>query len=72
MAINDSGYIVGYWVDSRAHAFVIHLPDIFVSYDVPGAVGTVFSGINSDGVIVGTYTDREHEIHVLIAQLQVE
>ncbi|HEY1582016.1 MAG TPA: hypothetical protein VGF73_02830 [Chthoniobacterales bacterium] len=72
LAINDAGYIVGYWTDNRtSHAFVIHLPDIFLSYDAPGVIGTSFSGINSSGLISGISTDKQRVAHVLIAQLQV-
>ena len=58
LAINDS-----------AHAFVIHLPDTFLSYDVPGGTGTSFTGINNSGLIVGTYQDEQHKVHGLLAQL---
>ena len=73
MAINDAGYFVGYWADNRgAHAFVMHLPDTFVSYDMPGATGTSFTGINSDGLIVGNFQDQQHKTHGLVMQLLVE
>ncbi len=73
LAINDAGYFVGFWTDSHgAHAFVMYLPDMFVSYDMPGARGTSFTGINNDGVIVGTYYDQQSKSHGLVAQLQVE
>jgi hypothetical protein len=70
LAINDAGFIVGFWTDGRvAHGFVIHLPDTFLSYDVPGGIGTSFTGINNSGLIVGTYTDEQHIPHGFLAQL---
>ncbi len=73
LAINDAGYFVGFWTDRHgAHAFVMHLPDTVISYDMPGAAGTAFTGINNDGVIVGNYQDAQHVTHGLVAQLQVE
>jgi hypothetical protein len=70
-AINDSGYIVGFWTDNRtSHAFVIQLPDTFLTYDVPDALGTAFTGINSAGLILGNYTDRQRKVHGFTAQLQ--
>jgi hypothetical protein len=50
----------------------MHLPDTVVSYDMPGATGTSFTGINNDGVIIGNYQDTQHKTHGLVAQLQVE
>ena len=73
LALNDAGYCVGFWTDRPgAHAFVMHLPDTVISYNMPGATGTAFTGINNDGVIVGNFQDAQHKTHGLIAQLQVK
>ncbi len=70
-AINDSGFIVGFWASPHgAHAFVLQLPDTFVTFDVPDASSTYFSGINSAGLICGTYMDKQGRTHGLSAQLQ--
>jgi len=72
-AINDSGYIVGLWRDNRyLHAFVMQLPDTFITYDLPGASGTYFTGINNAGLICGAYSDQRFNSHILIAQLVVQ
>ena len=61
------------WTDRRgAHAFIIQLPDTFISYDVPGATGTSFSGINNAGLICGTYQDQQFKTRRLITQLQMQ
>ena len=70
-AINDAGQIVGTWTDrKRTHAFALQLPDTFVSYDAAPHGATVFTGINNNGVIVGT--SQSFRTRVLIAQLQGE
>ena len=69
-AINDSGYIGGSWAaETFDHGFVIQLPDTFVSYDVPGAIVTVITGINNSGQICGYYQDQQFGVHGFIAQL---
>ena len=56
MAINDAGFIVGSWDDGVAtHGCLIQLPSTFISYDVPGAANTMFTGINNNGTICGIY-----------------
>jgi uncharacterized membrane protein len=73
-AINDAGYIVGLWTDNRKaqHAFVMKLPDTFISYDMPSANITDFTGINNVGQICGFWQDPHNQRHVLIAQLQTQ
>ncbi len=57
-AINDAGFIVGFWYDGVAtHGFLIQLPSTFISYDVPGAAYTEFTGINNNGTICGWSTN---------------
>lgn len=71
-AINDSGYIAGYWNPGGSgfnHGFVIKLPDTFVSYDVPNAKVTVITGINNSGQICGYYQDQDFIGHGFIAQV---
>jgi uncharacterized membrane protein len=56
MAINDAGFMVGSWDDGVAiHGCLIQLPSTFISYDVPGAANTMFTGINNNGTICGIY-----------------
>ena len=70
-AINDSGYIVGVWIDDAQgrHGLVIRLPDTFISYDIPGAENTTLTGINNLGQIIGYYQDAQFVVHGLVAQL---
>ncbi len=70
-AINDAGYIVGSWMPDvfSSHGFVIHLPDTFLSYDVPDARVTVISGINNSGQLCGYFVDQNFLGHGFIAQL---
>ena len=44
-----------------AAAFAV--ADTYTSIDVPGAISTDPSGINSSGEIVGTYTDASNIVH---------
>lgn len=55
--INDSGEIVGSFIDSQgaAHGFV-DINGVFTVLDFPGAVDTQLTGVNNLGEIVGTYT----------------
>ena len=70
-AINDAGYIVGFWVDAdqSKHGFVIKLPDTFINYDVPDSENTVLTGINNSGQIIGWYQDAQFVPRGLVAQL---
>lgn len=73
VAINDSGYIVGYWQNQFApRGFVIQLPGTFINYRVPGASATYITGINTSGLIVGYYLDAQFVDHGFIARLRTE
>jgi hypothetical protein len=54
--INASGVITGYYVDSgnSAHGFVRTAGGAITEFDATGLSGTVVSGINRGGQIVGT------------------
>jgi hypothetical protein len=56
MGINNSGDIVGFYVDSASnyHGF-LNVGGSFTTIDVPGALWTEVYGINDSGDIVGTY-----------------
>jgi probable HAF family extracellular repeat protein len=60
VAINNSGTVVGYWVDSQygVHGFV-YSKDKVESLDPPGATATYLTGIATDGTIVGSFQDAK-------------
>ncbi|MDH2352276.1 autotransporter domain-containing protein [Bradyrhizobium sp. SSUT112] len=56
-AINDSGWIVGTYLNGgQSHAFA-EIAGQFYTIDNPGATNTVAYGINNAGQIVGSYDD---------------
>jgi probable HAF family extracellular repeat protein len=58
--INDSGMIVGYYVDANGapHGFEFNMGAAsWTTIDYPGASQTFLNGINDTGQIVGTYID---------------
>ena len=56
--INDKRWMVGGANDETGgHAVLFLSPNKHVTYDYPGADSTSFYGINSQGVICGSYTD---------------
>lgn len=62
-AINDNGDMVGVYGTQKAHGFLFH-NGTFTTLDVPNAKRFEnFEGINSAGVIVGTYTDAQNKSH---------
>lgn len=60
LGINNLGDIVGVrdGLNLHAHGFLKRAGGRFVTIDFPGATDTNASGINDDGVIVGTYFDH--------------
>ncbi|MBA3542961.1 MAG: hypothetical protein H0T83_00735 [Chthoniobacterales bacterium] len=54
--INDRAMLVGTWVDTSffQHAFVLQLPNGFLSYDFPAGDYSTFTGINNSGLISGS------------------
>jgi probable HAF family extracellular repeat protein len=71
--INDHDDIVGECFDSSTspseHAFLLHEGQ-FTIFDFPGAAGdgTIATGINDDGSIVGTYSDANGNDHGFIVR----
>lgn len=77
MAINASGVVTGYYVDSNGnrHGF-IYLPGSYTAFDGPGATtntgkggsfsGTIPTGIDAAGDVVGSYTDSSGIRHGFI------
>jgi uncharacterized membrane protein len=57
-AINDSGNIVGAYIDSQGsgHGFVLK-NSVYTTLDVPGAISTIARGINKSGDIVLNWVD---------------
>jgi hypothetical protein len=61
--IDNSGQIVGYWLDATtSHGFLLS-GGTYSSFDYPGAVFTVGNGINNHGDIVGFYGDTSGVYH---------
>jgi len=64
LSINRNGTVAGVYVDSRytAHGFVRAANGHITEFDAPGLQGTLVSGINSSGQIIGnaanTYQNR--------------
>lgn len=60
VAINDSGHVTGNYLDptGRERGFLLDRNrNKFTKVAVPGAVGTQGQGINSQGQVVGAYSD---------------
>jgi probable HAF family extracellular repeat protein len=45
------------------HSFLLLRDGKYIAFDVPGSLSTSALGINDDGVIVGTYTDKHGVDH---------
>ncbi|KAA5611289.1 hypothetical protein [Rhodovastum atsumiense] len=59
MGLNDSGQIVGSYVDRSGHKHgFLRTGRNVTTIDAPGATATSASGINNQGQIVGSYLDR--------------
>jgi len=58
LSINDSGVVVGqYLLVSTTYGFLWQAGGALVTFNVPGAQGTLPSGINSGGAVAGSYYD---------------
>jgi probable HAF family extracellular repeat protein len=60
--INDKGQIVGYYsVDSSLPRGFMYNGSTFQNIDFPGALGTVVTGINNSGTLIGSaiFSDRQ-------------
>src|SRR5271166_5598132 len=57
LAINRSGVIVGYFTDGSGteHGFIRAADGTFTTVDVPGAMGTQITTVNSLGLVAGFY-----------------
>jgi uncharacterized membrane protein len=61
--LNDNGMLVGTYRDPSLfwHAFLLQLPNKFLSYDLPGGDYSIFRGINNSDLISGeALTDTYH------------
>jgi probable HAF family extracellular repeat protein len=60
--INDSGQVVGYYLDHnrKTHGFLLH-DGIYSTIDVPDAVETQVFGINDSGDIVGVFREPDRD-----------
>ncbi len=66
--INPAGAFVGFYHDTRNHAFV-QLPEgsPLITIDPANSIGANAAGINPAGVIVGSYTDTGGHVHGFLA-----
>ena len=57
--INDSGHVVGSYIDtdSGKRSCFLKTGDVYTTIDYPGAAATYCTGINNNGLIVGYFTD---------------
>jgi len=62
--INNSGDVVGIWVDSGGvnHGFLLKA-GVYVSFDYPGSINTEADSLNNVGDIVGSYEDPQGNWH---------
>lgn len=67
--INNSGAIVGYYVDTRGitHGFLLSGSTV-TTIDDPNGTATLCKGINSSGAIVGEYTQSNGNNHGFLYQ----
>lgn len=70
LGINDRGVLVGGWRDTSFifHAFLLQLPNRFLSYDYPAGEYSTFTGINNSGLISGSALSNE-SYHSFIARI---
>jgi probable HAF family extracellular repeat protein len=61
--INNSGQIVGFFVDATVHGFFLDVGGSFTTIDVPGATSTSAFGINDSGQIMGIFFDTTGTSH---------
>lgn len=62
-AINDSGLIVGNYIDASGYNGFVYSRGTFTTLDVPGAFGTVLTGVNNSGAMVGVYFNGNGGLH---------
>ena len=67
-AINDSGDIVGYYLDNRGLHGFLYGGGVFRTNDVPNSGYTIPLGINNAGQVAGVYTDQNAITHGYIYQ----
>jgi hypothetical protein len=62
--INDSGVVVGSYLDSAAiyHGYM-YQAGAYVSFDPPGSTATAAASITDDGIVCGNYTDASGQTH---------
>jgi uncharacterized membrane protein len=75
LGINDSGAVVGDYVDDtnhNRHGFLRSSKGAFTTLDVPGAVLTVAEGINNPGTIVGVYVAADGTVHGFVSNNGVD
>ncbi len=58
-SVNDGGTITGHFIDAKGvtHGFLRDKHGTFLTFDVPGSVGTHPQSINNSGEVTGTYND---------------
>ena len=59
-AINDNGWVVGVYADTNYHTFLRSPKGAITLLDVPGAVLTIATSINSTGHVTGFYYDGQN------------
>lgn len=59
--INDGAQVVG--ADPNSSGGFLYLNGVFTPINVPGSTGTVPTGINNAGQIVGSYWDVQGKMH---------
>ena len=67
--INDDGWMVGTVANPATHGGLFPSSGGFVLYDYPGASITTFTGINSRGLICGSYYDDQGNPHGFIVRV---
>ena len=57
LGLNDHETLMGVWYDSHdlSHGLILRNLNEFTSFDVPGAVQTILTGINNSNIICGFY-----------------
>jgi hypothetical protein len=60
--INNRGVIVGLYIDSGQHGFVLS-DGVYTTIDIPGAISTEINSINATGQIGGQYQDGVGTMH---------
>ena len=66
--INDSGVLVGYYVDANrlAHGFVFDRTGTWTTIDYPGATYTYALGMNTRGDVLGSYAFEDNLLHTFV------